>query len=775
MTLEHRQKHIRTLIYIGLVAATFVAYEPVRHNDFTRYDDAKYITKNPNVSGGITQQSVTWAFTKLYAANWHPLTWLSHMLDCQLFGLKPFWHHLISVLFHIANALLLFWILKNITGTMWTSAFVAAVFALHPLQVESVAWAAERKTVLSGLFWLLTMAAYIRYARQPRLGRYLVVLLVFGLGIMTKPAVVTLPLVLLLLDYWPLERIGRPGPPMAGKLRYATPGKQRVGGASQKVSAVRLIVEKIPLLALSVILSVMTLKAQQSGGAVITFEKIPLDYRIANVFTSYIKYIGKMICPSRLAVFYSNPHVNLLEATVVVCALLFVLISILSIYIGRRRRYVAVGWLWYVVTLVPMIGLVQVGTQAMADRYMYISMLGLLIIATWSVKDLIANNRHWKTAATVLAAIVLSSAVILTRTQVKYWQDDMTLFAHTLKVTENNPLAEHNYGSALFEAGQLDEAIPHFNNAIRIIPTFVEARNNLGKIFLIQGKTNEAIACFNDVLRQNGGSAEAHYYLAMALGAQGKYNDAIKHFAAVPSSDPKYPDARYGMGLALMAANRPNEAIACFNDVLRQNGDSAEAHYNLGIALGKQKKYDEAIEHLAKVLQLNPMYPEAHNKIGFALQLAGRPDEAIKYLNEGLKINKGQETYANLGSAYIQAGKYDLAIANLTKAIELKPDNIEVLNKLAWLFGAVDNTSIHNAQKAVEFAQQGCELTGYKDPMLLDTLAVAYAAAGRFDEAKATAEKALSIAKETGRENLAGEIQNRIKLYEAGQQYRQNK
>jgi len=775
VTLEHRQKHIRTLIYIGLVAATFVAYEPVRHNDFTRYDDAKYITKNPNVSGGITQQSVTWAFTKLYAANWHPLTWLSHMLDCQLFGLKPFWHHLISVLFHIANALLLFWILKNITGTMWTSAFVAAVFALHPLQVESVAWAAERKTVLSGLFWLLTMAAYIRYARQPRLGRYLVVLLVFGLGIMTKPAVVTLPLVLLLLDYWPLERIGRPGPPMAGKLRYATPGKQRVGGASQKVSAVRLIVEKIPLLALSVILSVMTLKAQQSGGAVITFEKIPLDYRIANVFTSYIKYIGKMICPSRLAVFYSNPHVNLLEATVVVCALLFVLISILSIYIGRRRRYVAVGWLWYVVTLVPMIGLVQVGTQAMADRYMYISMLGLLIIATWSVKDLIANNRHWKTAATVLAAIVLSSAVILTRTQVKYWQDDMTLFAHTLKVTENNPLAEHNYGSALFEAGQLDEAIPHFNNAIRIIPTFVEARNNLGKIFLIQGKTNEAIACFNDVLRQNGGSAEAHYYLAMALGAQGKYNDAIKHFAMVPSLDTKYPDARYGMGLALMAANRPNEAIACFNDVLRQNGDSAEAHYNLGIALGKQKKYDEAIEHLAKVLQLNPMYPEAHNKIGFALQLAGRPDEAIKYLNEGLKINKGQETYANLGSAYIQAGKYDLAIANLTKAIELKPDNIEVLNKLAWLFGAVDNTSIHNAQKAIEFAQQGCELTGYKDPMLLDTLAVAYAAAGRFDEAKATAEKALSIAKETGRENLAVEIQNRIKLYEAGQQYRQNK
>jgi tetratricopeptide (TPR) repeat protein len=259
----------------------------------------------------------------------------------------------------------------------------------------------------------------------------------------------------------------------------------------------------------------------------------------------------------------------------------------------------------------------------------------------------------------------------------------------------------------------------------------------------------------------------------MTLGAQGKYGDAVKHFATALSLDPNYPDARYRMGLALTATNRPNEAIACFNEVLRQNGDFADAHYNLAIALGKQKKYDEAIEHFAKVLELNPMYPEAHNKIGFALQLAGRPDEAIKYLNEGLKITKGQETYANLGSAYIQVGKYDLAIKNLTKAIELKPDNIDVLNKLAWLFGAVDNTSIHNAQKAVEFAQQGCELTSYMNPMLLDTLGVAYAAAGKFDEAKATAEKALSIAKETGRENLAGEIEKRIKLYEAGQPYRQ--
>jgi tetratricopeptide (TPR) repeat protein len=755
------------------------------------------------------------------------------MLDCEIYGLNPLGHHITNVLIHTVNGLLLFWLLTRITGAMWASAFAAAVFAVHPLHVESVAWLAERKDVLSGLFWLLTMLAYVRYAERPNFKRYILVALAFVMGLMSKPMVVTLPFVLFLLDWWPLDRLAWSP--------TATEKQQKPPTCYPKASLRRLVLEKIPLFVLSGISSVITIIAQKSGGAVSTLERLPLNYRIANVFTSYIRYIGKMLWPSGLAVCYPHPRTGLSDASVVMCVMLFIVLTVLSIYIGRRRRYVAVGWLWYIGTLVPVIGLVQAGVQAMANRYMYISMLGLLIIATWSVKDLIANNRHWKAAAAVLAAIIISSAMILTRMQVKYWQDDMTLYAYALKVTENNALIENNYGSALFDAGRLNEAEQHFNNAIRIVPIFVGARNNLGKVFLRQGKANEAIACFNDVLRQNRDFAEAHYNLGRALVIQKKYDDAIKRFDKALSLDPNHLDAHYRKGLALMATNRPNEAIACFNDVLRQNGDFAEAHYNLGralvmqkkyddaikrfdkalsldpnyydalyrkglalmaanrpdeaiacfndalrqnkdsaevhynlaIALGKQKKYDEAIEHLARVLQLNPMYPEAHNKIGFALQLAGRPDEAIKYLNEGLKINKDQETYANLGSAYIQAGKYDLAIQNLTKAIELKPDNIDVLNKLAWVFAAVDNTSIHNAQKAVEFAQQGCELTGYKDPMLLDTLAVAYAAAGRFDEAKATAEKALSIAKETGRENLAVEIQNRIKLYQANQRYRQ--
>jgi hypothetical protein len=352
MTPGFTHRRVLFLISAGLVAAIAIAYEPMRHNGFVDYDDTEYITKNPNVTGGITCDSVIWAFTKTHAANWHPLTWLSHMLDCELFGLDPLGHHLVSLMFHIANTLLLFRILNSVTGATWASAFAAAVFALHPFQVESVVWASERKTVISGLFWLLTIAAYIHYTRQPRLRRYLLVLLVFGLCIMTKPVVVTLPLVLLLLDYWPLERLNRGSPP-----------------AGKTVPLSRLFIEKIPLLVLSAILSVMTIIAQRSGGVLIELEKMPLDYRIANMFVSYIRYIYKMIWPSEMAVLYPLPPLNLLKTTVVVCTLLFVLMSVLSIYIGRRRRYAAVGWLWYVGTLVPMVGLVQVGSQAMADRY----------------------------------------------------------------------------------------------------------------------------------------------------------------------------------------------------------------------------------------------------------------------------------------------------------------------------------------------------------------------------------------------------------------------
>jgi tetratricopeptide (TPR) repeat protein len=668
--------HTRTIIYIGIVAITLIAYEPIRNNGFVSYDDPKYITDNPHLTEGITQDSVIWAFTQSYVANWHPITWITHILDYQLFGNNPLGHHLVSLLLHIATALLIFWVLANMTGTIWTSAFVAAVFALHPLQVESVAWAAERKTVLSGLLWLLTTVAYIRYAKRPSIGRYTLLFLVFGLCILTKPTVVTLPLVLLLLDYWPLDRV-------------------KWG---------RLIMEKIPLLVLSAILSVITFVVQQHGGAVMPLEKMLLDFRVANMFISYMRYIGKTIWPSRLAVFYPPLPSNLPETTAVTCTLLFILITVLSIYIGRRRRYIAVGWLWYVGTLVPTIGLVQAGAQAMANRYMYIPILGLLIIIAWAVRDLVANQPRWKIVPAVLAAVVLSSAIILTRMQVRHWQNSMTLFEYALKVSKNNAVAENSYGCALFEAGRDSEAVLHLSNAVRISPIFSEARNNLGKVFLKQGKLNEA--------------------------------------------------------------------IACFNELINRKKDSAEVYYNLAVALSMQNKYEDAIKYFARVLMLNPKYPDAHRRMGAVLLAAGKADEAISYLNEALRINPEQaEVCVKLGTAYTLLGKSELAIQNWTRAVELEPNNAGVLNNLAWLLATVGDVSVRKADKAIEFATRACELSGYKEPEQLDTLAVAYAAAGRFDDALATARQAVNIAKVRGQEKLVSEIQSRIELYQAGRSY----
>ncbi len=676
---------------------TIVAYEPVRYNGFVDYDDGGYIVENPNVKGGITADSVIWAITKGHAANWHPLTWLSHMLDCELFGLNPSYHHLMSVMLHTINALLLFWILKGATGSIWASAFVAFVFAVHPVQVESVAWASERKTILSGLFQLLTIAAYIHYARQPGTKRYLLVLLLFGLCIMTKPVVVTVPLMLLLLDYWPLERI---------KWGRNTEEYNATKPGLQKFSAGRLITEKIPLLVMSGILSMVTSVTQEAGGAIVTLEKLPTGYRIANMFISYIRYIGKLVWPSRLAILYPHTYSNLSIAITIICALLFIVITILCIYIGLRKRYVAVGWLWYVGTLVPMIGLIQAGSQAMANRYMYISMLGLLIIIAWSFKDLIAKWRFLKVAAAGLTIIILPILVFLTRMQVRHWQNTMTLFGYALEVTENNEGAEFVYGCSLHDSGKIKEAIQHISAAVRIRPTFSAARNKLGKILMEEGKTEAAIACFKEVIARD------------------------KEFK--------------------------------------------EAYFNLGAALGRQGKYDEAIKCFAKLLKLDPEFPDAHARMGATLLISGRADEAIEHFEEALKIKPDQaEVYANLAIAYMQLGKYESAIVNRDKAVELEPDDPDVLNNLAWLLATAGDISLEDANKSVEFAERACELTGNKKPDYLDTLAVSYAAAGRFEEAVKTAEKAFDIATANGQEVLASELQNRIKLYRAGQKYLQ--
>jgi tetratricopeptide (TPR) repeat protein len=696
MTENRKQNKLSLLICAGLVIATVIAYEPIRHNEFVDYDDPAYITENPDITSGLTLQSFKQAFISSHSDMWHPLTTLSHMLDCQLFGLYPFWHHLVNLGLHIVNSMLLLWILNSLTGSMWASAFVAAVFALHPLQVESVAWASERKTVLSGLFWFLTILLYIWYTKKPGNWRYIWVFIIYGLCIMTKPVVVTLPFVLVLLDYWPLGRIRNKNEELKNKT------------LDSKFSILNSISEKIPLLALSAILCVVTVVAQKSGGAIAGLEKLSPDYRVANAFVSYIRYIGKLIRPGGLTAAYPYPYVNFSNGIVIVCILLFALITALVIYIGRHKKYVITGWLWFIGAMVPMIGLIQSGGQAMADRYMYLSMVGILIIAAFGAKDIINKRPRTRTATSALAIITILSLLIFTRVQVGYWRNSITLFEHTLDVTKNNFVAEANLAKALRFEGRLKEAVLHYRNAVRIHPTLADARHNLGIALLQIGKVDEAAACFNEIIKQGQGSAKVYYDLAIALKYQGKY--------------------------------------------------------------------DEAISSLNKTLKLDPNYAEARKRIGILLTLKGRIDEAIPYFNESLGTESRTDkvkTYYNIGSAYEQKGRYKEAIRFWNMALELEPGNIPILNSAAWLLATTDDTSIEDANRAIEFSERACELTRYKDPSILDTLAAAYAASGRFEDAISTANKAVDYAKAAGYKDLANDIQERIKLYQARQRYYQ--
>jgi len=654
------------LIYVILALATIIAYEPVRHNDFISYDDYAYVTENPQVRGGITLESVVWAFTTSHKANWHPLTWLSHMLDCELFGLNPSRHHLTSLLFHIASMLLLFGILKRMTGAILPSAFVAAAFALHPLHVESVAWVAERKDMLSGFFWMLTIAAYIRYAERPSIGRFLPVVLALGLGLMAKPMLVTLPFVLLLLDYWPLGRFqwmhqsGKRAPPSfkSGNVTY------------QKATAWRLIGEKIPLFVLVVASGVVTFIAQQSAGAMLPVERLALSYRIGNALVSYVLYIGKMIYPSSLAVFYPHPSTRLPPWQPIFCFIVLVVVSAGIIRTALRHRWLAVGWLWYLGTLIPVIGLVQVGSQAMADRYTYLPSIGIFIMVAWGTAELLTRGRLRKIGLGISAGLLLAVLLICTRMQVRHWQNNLTLYKHVLAVTENNSIIHNSFGCALFEKGQLDEAITQLKEAVRISPKFSLARSNLGRVFLKQGKVNEAIVCFKEVLRIRKDLPDVHHYLGLAKVKQERHDDAITHF----------------------------------NEALRLKPDYINARLHIGYTLFKLGRIQQAVEHYYKILQL-------------------------------------------------------------------KPGHLQALNALAWVSATSDDVKIQKSTNAVELAERACELSDYKNPEVLDTLAAAYAAADRFPRAIETAEKAVKLAVSQGRKELAEEIQNRLRLYKAKRPY----
>ena len=595
------------VVVVVLVLAGFMAYGQVAGYGFADLDDDQYVFENPHVRRGITWEGAGWALTTLYAANWHPLTWLSHMLDCELFSLDAGYHHLVSVFLHIANSVLLFLVFRRMTGAVWRSGMVAGLFLLHPLHVESVAWIAERKDVLSTLFFLLTLWAYGGYAARPGLARYGLVAGFLGLGLMAKPMLVTAPFVLLLLDCWPLGRFG-------------------------KVGVLRLVGEKVPLFLMVAASSVVTFVAQHREGATSLTYEVPFGVRVENALVSYVAYLGKTLWPVRLAVFY--PYRSEV-ATVEWAGALFLLlgISVWLISASRERGYWGVGWLWYLGTLVPVIGLVQVGEQAMADRYTYVPLIGVFVMGVWGLGELVGGRQWVRMGAAGLAGLVLMGCMVCTRSQVGHWENGVRLFKHALEVTRGSALVHNNLGVALMGRGRIEEAIAHYQEALRLRPGYATAHNNLGLAFLERGRPVEAIAQYRKALVIEPENAALHTNLGDALMAQGEAKEALVHFQEALRIEPN--DPRPYNNLAWIRATHPDPRLRDGKEAVdlaeRACGLWGGNHPNLldtlAAAYAEEGRFVEAVATAEKALAastgLNDLASEIEGRLeGYK---AGRP------------------------------------------------------------------------------------------------------------------------------------------------------
>jgi len=560
-------KYRDAFICLFLVMATLAVYWQVKNYDFVKLDDNLYLSENRYVQGGFNIEGIKWSFTNTDFGMWIPLTWLSYMSGSQMYGKSPGWHHLTNVFLHLANISLLFLLLKKLTGNFWQSALAAALFSLHPMHVESVAWVTERKDVLSTFFLLLTILVYSRYVDRPGIGSYLLAVIFFSFGLMSKPMLVTLPFALLLLDFWPLGR-------------FQFEQSAHSNSPEKTSSPVYLVIEKTPFFVLSVLTGVMTFLAHQKLGGIKSISQVSLDSRIANSIFSYANYIRKLIWPSNLTVLY--PHPGTLPGWQVVFALLLLTaISLLVIGNMRQRPYLMVGWLWYLGTLVPVIGLFHANNQYMADRFVYVPFIGLYIMIAWGFSELISRQPFGKIRLAALAVVLLSILMVVTWKQVRYWQNSMTLFGHTFEVTSNNWKAHNNLGVALFEQGKVDEAIHHYRTALSIRPGYMLAHSNLGVALAKRGNLTEAASHYKTALRINPEFAAAHYNFGSLLLKQVKFKEAMGHFAQAIRIHPEYTKAYYAIGWILELWGKHQGARYFFTKALQIDPDFVEARKNL--------------------------------------------------------------------------------------------------------------------------------------------------------------------------------------------------
>ena len=621
---------LKFIICIFLVISTLAVYWQVKDHEFINYDDNAYLTENGHVQVGLTGESIVWAFTTPYASNWHPMTWLSHMLDYELYGDHPKGHLLTNVLLHITNALLLFIVLFRLTGAIWQSAFVAVLFALHPLNVGSVAWAAERKNVLSTLFWLLTMWVYISYVNNPSIKKYGWVALFLALGLMSKPMLVTLPFVLLLLDYWPLRRWNIQN--TNGSIEQTT----------NSVPLSHLIFEKIPLLLMVIGSITTTLIVQKMGGALKSFDVFPLKDRFINALVSYLSYLQKMLWPSNLSVFYPYPEGVLPVWKGILCGMVLVGITILAVKWIRKAPYFAVGWFWYLGTLVPVIGIVQVGAQAMADRYAYVPLIGIFIILAWGISGLLEKWDQRKKVLPIASGVVILVLMVVTWVQAGRWKNSITLFKHSISVTENQypsfAVVYDNLGYALVKKGDIGEAITHYKTAIKINPTYANTYNNLGSVLAQQERLKDAITHYKTAIKINPNLAKAYNNIGHALGEKGDIDAAITHYKTAIKINPNLIKAYINLGAILSRIAKFEEAKTHYKEAIRIKPNSHTAYYNLANTISRQGDIEKAITHYKTAIKINPYLLQAHVNLGTLLAQQGNLKEAINYFQEALRL-----------------------------------------------------------------------------------------------------------------------------------------
>jgi protein O-mannosyl-transferase len=596
-------------LYAGLLLTTLWVFAPLRHADFLNFDDNLYITTNAVTRQGLTWDGLKWAATTM-DVNWHPLTWLSHMLDCQLFGLWAGAHHMISVFLHLVNSILLLAVLVRFTGVLGPSVWVAALFAVHPLHVEPVAWISSRKELLSTLFWFTALLAYKRYTEQRTAWTYLTVCLAMLCGLLSKSMVVTLPFTLLLLDYWPLGRWG-------GHL-------QKRGSSPSLLSTATLLWEKLPLVAMAGAAALLQIVAQDHAGALRSLDEISLTSRVSNAVVSYATYLTKVVWPSGLAIPYPLHLDTPMAGSVFVSLLLLGAVSVFVATCGRRHRYLVFGWLWYLVTLLPVIGLVSIGLQAGADRYTYVPLIGPFTAVVWLVTDLTRNRFPGRLVTIAVGGLALLTFAYLAHVQVGYWHDSITLFRHTLSVTRDNGVAEDDLGEALIFAGQREEALEHFVAALRIYPGNASALNNLGRLLLEKGQAQEASNYLRQAVTLQPGLVPARVNLGTVLLLLGDPAGAREQFAAAVEKDPGKVNAHLGLAHALEREGQLAEARDAYARVVALDPTVAVAQERLASLLAATGRPDKAIAHYEEALRLDPKFLAAKTGLAAALKSAGR-------------------------------------------------------------------------------------------------------------------------------------------------------